>query len=83
MALVTQETRKLVLNTNQPTNEHWTSTYGIAATVPVSGIYKCVNCGDEITSNKNDKFPPQNKTQHECQNKPVRWKLVVMTQTKG
>ncbi|WP_081489877.1 protein L [Pseudomonas sp. R62] len=83
MALVTPDTRSYVKNTTTPKNKHWTHIYGIGTDVPVSGIYRCTGCGDEITSNKGDIFPPQNKTQHECQNKAVMWELVVMTQTKG
>lgn len=83
MALYAPDTQKYLGQTNQPTNKHWTTIYGIGNEVPVSGIYRCYGCGDEITSNKGDVFPPQNKTQHECQNKPVQWELVVMTQTKG
>lgn len=83
MALVSPDTKKHVKETNSPKNEHWTHVYNIGAKVPVSGIYRCYNCGDEITSNKGDIFPPQNKDQHECQSKPVKWELIIMTQTKG
>ena len=64
MALVTAETRKLVLNTNQPGNVHWNALYGISDVVPVSGIYRCEECGHGITSIHPDRFPPQNKHQH-------------------
>lgn len=82
MALVTAETRPLVLNTNQPGNVHWNTFYEISDIVPVSGIYRCEGCGHEITSNHPDRFPPQNKHQHP-NNSKVLWRLVVMTQTKG
>lgn len=85
MALVTDTTLKHLKKT-VPTvlgSELWNSTYGISDKVPASGIYRCTGCGDEITSNKGQPFPPQNKDQHECQGKPVRWQLVVQTQTKG
>lgn len=83
MALYTQDTEKYLKPTNKPQNAHWTHVYSPGLTVPVSGIYRCKACGDEITSNKGDPFPPQNKDQHPCQNKDIRWELVVMTQTKG
>jgi hypothetical protein len=41
-----------------------------------SGIYRCVNCGDEIAANKNNPLPPQNHHQHR-NGVPVRWKLLV------
>ncbi len=83
MALYAPDTKKYVNETNQPKNKHWTHIYGIGTKVPVSGIYRCTGCGDEITSNKDDPFPPQNGDQHECNGKPIHWELVVMTQTKG
>lgn len=61
----------------------WSNAYGIGATVPASGIYRCTGCGDEITSNKDDKFPPQNRHQHVNQSVPVQWQLIVKTQTKA
>lgn len=81
MALVTAETRPLVLNTNQPGNAHWNTLYGIGDTVPVSGIYRCEGCGDEITSNAGDPFPPQNRHQHQNRSVAVHWRLIVRTQT--
>ena len=41
-----------------------------------SGIYRCVNCGDEIAANKGNPLPPQNHHQHANQ-QPIRWKLLV------
>jgi hypothetical protein len=63
--------------------EEWQYVYGIGAAVPASGIYRCTGCGDEITSNKGDKFPPQNRHQHANSSVPVQWQLIVKTQTKG
>ncbi|WP_321836244.1 protein L [Pseudomonas kulmbachensis] len=63
--------------------DEWNYVYGIGAAVPASGIYRCTGCGDEITSNKGDKFPPQNRHQHADQKVEVRWELIVKTQTKG
>ena len=47
--------------------------------VPFSGIYICVNCGDEDACNKGDPFPPQNKHQHKTSS-PIGWKLLVYAQ---
>lgn len=44
--------------------------------VPDSGIYRCVNCGDEIAANKGNPLPPQNHHQH-AQGSPIKWKLLV------
>lgn len=62
---------------------HWTTVYGPSDTVPVSGIYKCQGCKKEITSNKNDPFPPQNHHQHSASEGKIRWKLNVRTNTDG
>ncbi|MBK5512280.1 protein L [Pseudomonas sp. TH15] len=61
--------------------EEWQYVYGTGAVVPASGIYRCTGCGDEITSNKGDKFPPQNRHQHTNLSVPVQWQLIVKTQT--
>lgn len=62
--------------------DHWKNIYSPGDSVPVSGIYKCINCKKEVTSNKNDPFPTQNHSQHAA-GKPIRWKLVVRTNTEG
>lgn len=72
-----KKTRKTVLG-----SAVWDTLHQIASIVPASGIYRCEGCGDEITSNKGDRFPPQNKHQHTNQRK-VEWRLIVETQTKG
>lgn len=43
---------------------------------PDSGIFRCVNCGDEIAANKGNPLPPQNHHQHR-DGTPIRWKLLV------
>lgn len=65
------------------TGAHWTTQYGPADKVPVSGIYKCTGCKKEVTSNENDPFPPQNHHQHSSAQGAIRWKLVVRTNTEG
>lgn len=50
--------------------------------VPHSGIYRCVNCGDENACNKGDPLPPQNRHQHKTQT-PIGWRLLVFAQQKN
>lgn len=45
--------------------------------VPLSGIYKCRGCGDEIACNKGDPFPPQNHHQHRDPRLFIRWQLIA------
>ncbi|MFJ3485217.1 protein L [Pseudomonas sp. NPDC090202] len=80
MALVSPVTRGYVTETLSD-NDHWTHAYGVGTAVPVSGIYRCMGCGEEIVSKRGESFPPQNRYQAVCQEKPVLWELVVMTQT--
>ncbi|MEE4694806.1 protein L [Pseudomonas alliivorans] len=84
MARVINETMQYLTKTQKTVlgGAVWDTLYQIAAKVPVSGIYRCEGCGDEITSNKDDIFPPQNKHQHADKTK-VEWRLIVETQTKG
>jgi hypothetical protein len=63
--------------------EWWKEIYGPGDDVPVSGIYRCVGCNKEITSNSPDCFPPQNHHQHTTAQGTIRWKLNVRTNTKG
>lgn len=65
------------------TNDWWRTTYSTGDSVPVSGIYTCTGCKREITSNKNDPFPPQNHHQHTTAQGAVKWKLNVRTNTAG
>lgn len=44
---------------------------------PYSGIYRCVNCGQEVCCNKDHPFPSQDQHQHATQT-PIGWKLLVM-----
>lgn len=81
MAFVTQDTRRYIVETNSPENTHWNTLYEPSDRVPVSGIYRCEGCGDEITSNARDPFPPQNRHQHQDQSAPILWRLIVRTKT--
>ena len=67
----------------KPDNEWWKNTYKPSEIVPVSGIYKCMGCKREITSNKDDKFPPQNHHQHPTSDGSIKWKLIIRTNTSG
>jgi len=81
MAYVTEFTRRFISTTNSPGHAHWTTLYEIGDTVPVSGIYRCQGCGDEITSNAGQPFPPQNRHQHADTSVEVLWQLIVRTKT--
>ena len=61
----------------------WKTVYGPGDTVPVSGIYRCLGCNKEITSNDDDPFPPQNHHQHTAAQGSIRWKLNIRTNTSG
>lgn len=50
--------------------------YAPGTITPVSGIYRCMTCGDEIAANKGGPLPPQNDHQH-ATNEKILWKLVV------
>jgi hypothetical protein len=63
--------------------EWWTTTYDPGDNVPVSGIYRCVGCHREITSNAHDPFPAQNHHQHSQEQGRIRWRLNVRTNTEG
>ena len=86
MALFTEESLQYLEKTT-PTllgSAPWNSLFGPGEKVLVSGIYRCEGCGDEITSNKGDPFPPQNTHQHPgVFDGKVQWRLIVETQTKG
>lgn len=83
MAQYASDTAKYLSQTDEPAAKHWKTLYGVSSTVPVSGIYRCRGCGDEITSNKGDPFPPQNKHQHTSKDGDISWELIVKTQTTG
>lgn len=61
----------------------WKKEYGPGEAVPVSGIYRCLGCNREVTSNDGDPFPPQNHHQHSNGQGSIRWRLNVRTNTKG
>lgn len=58
------------------------SSFGPGQTVAHSGIYRCENCGDEIAANAGDPFPPQNHHAHQQGLGPIRWRLLVFSESK-
>lgn len=81
MAVYTPNTQKHLVRIDSK-KEWWESLYSPGEEVPVSGIYKCTDCGKEIASNKGDPFPPQNHHQHSPYKK-IQWQLVVRADTSG
>ncbi len=73
---------KEVRESGKPELSHWKAIHTPGQDVPNSGIYRCQNCGKEVTCNKDDPFPPQNKHQHgnDCKGS-IKWKLLVKTET--
>ncbi len=47
------------------------------STAPRSGIYRCMGCGREITSEESHPLPPQNHHQHGVGQGAIRWRLIV------
>lgn len=44
---------------------------------PRSGIYRCEDCGKEITSVSGRPLPPQSHHQHTQAQGKIRWRLIV------
>ena len=65
---------------NKSEHEAYDAIYKPGENCPNSGIYRCVGCGDEIASNKDNPFPPQNHPQHSTAQGAIRWKLLVWAQ---
>jgi len=51
--------------------------YSPGDATPDPGIYRCVNCGDEIGIAKGHTLPPQNHHQHKPSAGPIKWQLLV------
>jgi hypothetical protein len=47
-----------------------------------SGIYRCVNCGDEYACNKGNPLPPQNHRQHAPYSGDIKWQLIVFSEVR-
>ena len=52
-------------------------THGPGGAAPYAGIYRCTNCGDEISIAGGNVLPPQNHRQHNPANGHIRWQLIV------
>ena len=52
-------------------------------TTPHSGIYNCINCGDEIASNSGNPLPSQNHAQHAPGRGDIRWQMIVYSEQKN
>ena len=46
------------------------------------GIYRCIECGDEIGIAKGHTLPPQNHHQHAQGKGKIEWQLMVFAQSK-
>lgn len=71
-------------------DEYWSKEYSSGEEVPVSGIYRCNNCLEEVTCNQGDVFPPNDHSNSKVatllsrlKDKNSKWKLVVQTNTTG
>ena len=82
MAYYVGSTEDYLIKTTEPEGSVWRKLFNPATECSASGIYRCRNCGDEVTCNKGDPLPPQNHAQHNPSAGNIRWELVVMTKTK-
>lgn len=44
---------------------------------PYGGIYRCLQCGHEVTVPQYHVLPPQNHHVHRMNQGPIRWQLIV------
>ncbi len=44
---------------------------------PRSGIYRCLGCGREVTSEENNPLPPQSHHQHQPHQGHIQWQMIV------
>lgn len=77
-----RDTTKKFLSSLNGNGPWWNKKYSPGEEVPVSGIYRCTVCEKEVTSNKNDPFPPQNHHQHSSSSK-ISWQLVIRADTEN
>ena len=58
--------------------------YNPGDATPVSGIYRCINCGATIVGERGRVLPPQNHHEHAASLGPIIWMLLVQsTHTHG
>lgn len=67
-------------NLNKSDDAAFDTTHSPGANTPHSGIYRCINCGDEVASNAGNPLPPQNHKQHAPQSGEIKWKMLVYAQ---
>lgn len=51
--------------------------YEASTLTPRSGIYRCEDCGKEVTSLSGHPLPPQSHHQHAQAQGRIRWRLIV------
>jgi len=66
----------------QSTDAAFDKTFSPGEAAPYAGIYRCTNCGDEISIAGGHTLPPQNHAQHTT-NLPIKWKMIVHSQSKS
>jgi len=71
MAYYVPSTKKYLVEAQEPDGSVWRKLFHPATECPASGIYRCANCGDEVTCNKGDRLPPQNHSQHTTTEKNI------------
>ena len=84
MAWCTESTKQFLFVTAKGHEERWTKRYSPGEKVPVSGIYRCIACKKEVTSNaqNDDRFPPPSHHSHPNL-AATKWQLIVRTNTDG
>ena len=70
------ESDSYVRKGTDPAFKHY---YDPGTTAPLSGIYRCQNCGREAVSTKGHTLPPQNHHQH-ADGTAIQWVPIVKTQ---
>lgn len=68
---------------HQEDEEAFDLAYEPAATVPISGIYRCTGCGKSTTAVKDKHFPAHGTPQHGPAQDRIRWQLVVRSHWVG
>jgi hypothetical protein len=58
-------------------------TYHPGQATPHSGIYRCVVCGFEVTSEKVSPLPTQSHGVHNARLQPIRWRLIAAAHHKA
>lgn len=88
MAMYKNNEYLTLTNSNE---EYWDKEYSSGEEVPVSGIYRCTDCGEEVTCNKGDVFPPNDHAHSKAvsflsrlkDKSSKKWMLIIQTNTTG